>query len=274
MHTQQFRWRQAAPFARLAGGDARILNITLRMVEHVVQLDPGCAAAIAEAAAERLALGQAAVALQGYEEALSLDPLHVSAALGIVEAQIAAGRLEDAAQQLEFLPELLATTMSSSAGVANGGFKANFGFPGRCYRGSKRTLPMAGDARHGHAGTSPDGLHLVAGGLGVEERVYASEPLLLYLRGRLSWARGDVDAGVADLLRYTQLVLDSVEVEPYGLGMLTMLDPGRLLRIVRELLDTAGGDPRTPADPPSPLLSGCIRCDWQECLEQAPPRSQ
>lgn len=240
------------------------------MVEHVVQLDPGCAAAIAEAAAERLALGQAAVALQGYEEALSLDPLHVPAALGIVEAQIAAGRLEDAAQQLEFLPELLATTMSSSAGVGNGGF----GFPGRCYRGSKRTLPMAGDARHGHAGTSPDGLHLVAGGLSVEERVHASEPLLLYLRGRLSWARGDVDAGVADLLRYTQLVLDSVEDEPYGLGMLTMLDPGRLLRIVRELLDTAGGDPRTPADPPSPLLSGCIRCDWQQCLEQAPPRSQ
>ncbi|KAF6259487.1 intraflagellar transport protein [Scenedesmus sp. NREL 46B-D3] len=196
---------------------------------------------IVEVAMQQLMLDQPTAAAEGFEAALKLDELHMPAALGLAEAQLAAGQLAEAEQQLQFLPELLAA--SKAAGGLDAGATA-----------------ATGSGRHdgrasGVSTKSAAGTQLVAGGR--SEAV--SEPLLLYLRGMLAWKQGRQQEGLQQLQQYLDLQLAVVGELPYGLAMFEVLHAGRVLGLLRMLLGSVGGDPRQPSGPPSPLLANCIR---------------
>ena len=80
---------------------------------------------LVEVANQKLQLEDATAAGALFAQALALDELHMGAALGAAEAFIVQGQLEEAAQQLQFLPELLAAskmaTTAAAAGDGGGG---------------------------------------------------------------------------------------------------------------------------------------------------------
>jgi hypothetical protein len=102
------------------------------------------------------------------------------------------------------------------------------------------------------------GMQVVAGG-SAEEDVHQQEPLLMYLKGLLAWKQGKQQEGLHLLQQGMEQQLEAVEDLPYGLAMFGALNGSRMLGTVRLLLDSFGGDPRQPSDPPSLLLSNCIR---------------
>lgn len=222
-----------------------------------------------EAAAQQLLMEQPAAATAGFEAALRLDELHIQAVLGLVEAHLAAGQLEEAEQQLQFLPELLAATRaagSSSRGLGevHGLFsgsqlatKAPFGF---MHAGGRLGLMAQGHSHSRAVSEAGDGLgmQVVAGGSAVDS-VHQEEPLLMCLRGLLAWKQGKPQEGLHLLQQGIEQQLEAVEDLPYGLAMFGALNASRMLGLVRLFLDSFGGDPRQPSDPPSLLLSNCIR---------------
>lgn len=217
-----------------------------------------------EVAMQQLMLDQPAAAIEGFEAALKLDELNMKAALGLIEAYLAAGQLDEAAQQLQFLPELLAAsraagTLSVDALAAASG-RSMFGFGGSSCRVAlspaavrRRSSRMSADDSQGN------NLQLVAGRMSEVDQVQQEEPLLLYLRGMLAWKQGRQQDGLQQLTQFMELQLNSVEDLPYGLGLFELLHASRILWLLRMLLDSAGGDPRQPTDPPSPMLANCIR---------------
>uniref|UniRef100_A0A383W643 Uncharacterized protein n=1 Tax=Tetradesmus obliquus TaxID=3088 RepID=A0A383W643_TETOB len=259
-HNAGLMLRLAAPFSRLAGSDAALLGITLSLAEKALKLQPDNVNMIVEVAMQQLMLDQPAAAVEGFEAALKLDELNMRAALGLAEAHLAAGQLEEAEQQLQFLPELLAASKAAGGlgadAMANSSGRQVFGFAE-----SAQKLGLAGSGqdavprRASRVSTDSAGMQLVAGGR--SEAV--SEPLLLYLRGLLAWKQGKQQEGLQQLQQYLDLQLTVVEDLPYGLAMFEALHAGRVLGLVRLLLGSVGGDPRQPSDPPSPLLANCVR---------------
>lgn len=79
------------------------------------------------------------------------------------------------------------------------------------------------------------------------------------LRGLLTWKQGKQQEGLHLLQQGIEQQLEAVEDLPYGLVLFGALNASRMLGLVRLLLDSFGGDPRQPSDPPSLLLSNCIR---------------
>jgi hypothetical protein len=216
---------------------------------------------IVEVAMQQLMLDQPTAAAEGFEAALKLDELNMRAALGLAEAHLAAGQLEEAEQQLQFLPELLAASKAAGSlgadAIAAGHGRQVFGFAGSALN---LGLPGSGqDAvsrRASRVSTdSTGGMQLVAGA----SKEAVSEPLLLYLRGLLAWKQGKQQEGLQQLQQYMDLQLTVVEDLPYGLAMFEALHASRVLGLLRLLLSSVGGDPRQPSDPPSPLLANCIR---------------
>jgi hypothetical protein len=231
-----------------------------------------------EAAAQQLLLDQPSAAAAGFEAALKLDELHMQATLGLVEAHLALGQLEEAEQQLQFLPELLAVSRAGGASscqgqglgevqglfggghAASGGSRAAYGFT---HVGGRVGLAAThGAARSRAVSDAGDGagLQVVAGGRSAAEQVHHEEPLLLYLRGVLAWKQGNQQDGLQLLQQSLERQLEAVEHLPFGLGMLSALSASRMLGLLGLLLDSFGGDPRQPTDPPSALLGNCIRC--------------
>ncbi|KAF8072682.1 TTC21B [Scenedesmus sp. PABB004] len=257
----------AAPFARLAGGDAGMLAVTLGLAERALQLQPDSVDAAVEVGAQQLLLDQPAAAAERYEAALKLDELSMPAALGLVEALLATDRLDEAAAQLEFLPELLAASRAAGAlsGGGGGGGAAGAGSVELGFAASRwRAALVAGGggaarrgARASGDGGGGDGLQLVAGVASEAERAQRDEPLLAYLRGMLAWKRGEGE-GLAQLVRFMELQLDAVKELPAELPMFAALHASRLLGTLRVLLSAAGGDPRQACDPPSPMLAGVL----------------
>jgi hypothetical protein len=224
---------------------------------------------VVEAAAQHLLLEQPAAATTGFEAALRLDELHMQAVLGLVEAHLAAGQLDEAEQQLQFLPELLAATraagsLSRGLGEVSGLFAGSqlatrtpFGF---MHAGGRRGLMAQGHSHSRAVSEAGDGLgmHVVAGGSAVD-KVHQEEPLLMCLRGLLAWKQGKQQEGLHLLQQGVEQQLEAVEDLPYGLAMFGALNASRILGFIRLLLDSCGVDPRQALDPPSLLLSSCIR---------------
>jgi thioredoxin-like negative regulator of GroEL len=213
---------------------------------------------------QQLMLDQPAAAVEGFEAALKLDELNMRAALGLAEAHLAAGQLEEAEQQLQFLPELLAASkaaggLGADALASQSHGRQVFGFAGSALQlGLTGSRQDAVSRRASRVSTdSTAGLQLVAGGRSEEP---VSEPLLLYLRGLLAWKKGKQQEGLQQLQQFLDLQLTVVEDLPYGLAMFEALHAGRVLGLLRLLLSSVGGDPRQPSDPPSPMLANCIRC--------------
>jgi tetratricopeptide (TPR) repeat protein len=217
---------------------------------------------IVEVAMQQLMLDQPTAAAEGFEAALKLDELNMRAALGLAEAHLAAGQLEEAEQQLQFLPELLAASkaaggLGADAMEVHGHGRQVFGFAGSALKLGVAGYGQDAVSRRASRVTtdSTGGLQLVAGA----SKEDASEPLLLYLRGLLAWKQGKQQEGLQLLQQYMDLQLTVVEDLPYGLGMLEALHASRVLGLLRLLLSSVGGDPRQSSDPPSPLLANCIR---------------
>lgn len=223
---------------------------------------------VVEAAAQQLLLDQPAAATAGFEAALKMDELHMQAVLGIVEAHLAAGRLDEAEQQLQFLPELLAATRASGSssrglGDVQGLFacssapRSPFGFT---HAGGRLGLMAQGHTHSRAVSEAGDGLDMqVVAGSSVVDDVHQEEPLLMYLRGLLAWKQGLQQDGLQLLQQALEQQLEAVEDLPYGLAMFGALNASRILGLIRMLLDSFGGDPRQPSDPPSQLLTNCIR---------------
>lgn len=226
---------------------------------------------VVEVAAQQLFLEQPAAATAGFEAALRLDELHIQAVLGLVEAQLAAGQLDEAEQQLQFLPELLAATRA--AGCTGRGLRevhglfaapqlacrTPFGF---MHAGGRLGLTLQGHSHSRAPSEAGDklGMQVVAGGSAVDS-VQQEEPLLMCLRGVLAWKQGRQQEGMHLLQQGMEQQLEAVEDLPYGLALFGALNASRMLGLVRLLLDSFGGDPRQPSDPPSLVLSNCIRWD-------------
>lgn len=220
---------------------------------------------VVEVAAQQLLLEQPAAATAGFEAALRLDELHIQAVLGLVEAHLAAGQLDEAEQQLQFLPELLAATHaagSSSRGLGEvtGLFAAHAAF-GFMHMGGRLGLMAMG---HGHSravSEAGDGRgSAVVGGSDDVDKVQQEVPLLMCLRGLLAFKQGKQHEGLHLLQQGMEQQLEVVEDLPFGLPMFGVMHANRMLGLVRLLLDSFGGDPRRPTDPPSLLLGNCIRC--------------
>lgn len=215
---------------------------------------------VVEAAAQNLLLDQPAAAIAGFEAALKLNELHLKAAMGLVEAYLAAGQLTEALQQLQFLPELLAASRAAGGLMADSHVdgKVLFGFAG-----SRQCLANTAAAVKRSSRSSDDqsagSMQLVAGGISDLDRVEVEEPLLLYLKGMLAWKQGQQQEGLQQLQRYMEVQLRLVEDMPYGLAMFTALHATRIFGVIRLLLDSVGGDPRQASDPPSSMLANCIR---------------
>lgn len=94
---------------------------------------------------------------------------------------------------------------------------------------------------------------------GATSDIDRKSPVLLYLRGLLAWHRGRRVEGMGLLERSVQLLLESVEDMPLGLELFSALEAGRVLGVVRLLLDSLGADPRQSGEAPSPALSKAVR---------------
>lgn len=89
--------------ARISDRDAKVLQCSLEVIEHAIQINPECGAFRAEQGYQRELLGEFAEAIVSYKEALKLDESNEMALHGMIYCQIKLGQLEDASQQMEFL---------------------------------------------------------------------------------------------------------------------------------------------------------------------------
>lgn len=223
-----------------------------------------CAATqVVEVATQHLMLGDAAAAVEGFEAALKVDELNMRAALGLIEAHLAAGQLDEAAQQLTFLPELLAASKTSGALTADcttaSGNIQRYGFGAQwCAMAWSPAAVRRRTSRADASDYSSSSMQLVAGMVSEIEKVHQEEPLLLYLQGMLAWKQGQQE-GLQQLQQYMELQLNLMDDVKYGLGMFAKLNASRIMGLLRLLLDSVGGDPRQPSSPPSPILANCIR---------------
>ncbi|RLN44133.1 hypothetical protein BBJ28_00010612 [Nothophytophthora sp. Chile5] len=100
--------------ARVSDRDPEVLQCSLALVEHAIQLNPDRGAFRAERGYQRSLLGDFAEAMESYKEALKLDEANETALHGLIYCQIKLGQLEDAAQQMEFL-SVIQESLGSSA---------------------------------------------------------------------------------------------------------------------------------------------------------------
>ncbi|RLN49385.1 hypothetical protein BBJ29_009436 [Phytophthora kernoviae] len=89
--------------ARVSDRDPEVLQCSLGLMEHAIQLSPENGAFRAERGYQRALLGDFAEAMESYKEALKLDESNEMALHGMIYCQIKLGQHEDASQQMEFL---------------------------------------------------------------------------------------------------------------------------------------------------------------------------
>jgi tetratricopeptide repeat protein 21B len=221
---------------------------------------------VVEVAAQRLLAGETPAAEEAFESVLKMDELNMPAVLGLIEVHLASDRLEEAEQQLSFLPELLAASKASGAlgsqslTLTSSNFKSCFGFGSCIWRLSneqaksrRRSRPSATDEADGAA------FQVIAGSNSELQAVHEDEPLLLYLKGLLAWKQGKQQEGLLQLQQFVEQQLESVDDLPFGLELIVALNISRFFRLLHTLLLSVGGDPRLPSDPPSPVLGLCMR---------------
>ncbi|KAI8469287.1 MAG: intraflagellar transport protein [Monoraphidium minutum] len=243
----------ARPFARLVAPDAAMLGVTLGLAQRAAELAPTEAEYLAEVGHQKLLLEQLPAAAGHFEAALHLDPLCAAAAVGLAEALIGQGRLAEAEEQMQMLPDLLAASRPP---------------PRRASASSACdlalmtvALPKGGAATSDNAATSDGDLPVVAGGGGGGGENVREDKMtdLVYLRGLIAWARGRRGDALLLLERAAQLQLAEAEDAAPGLEQLAAAAPARLLGVVRRLLGAQGADPRAAGEAPSPAVSKCIR---------------
>ncbi|KAG3135146.1 Tetratricopeptide repeat protein [Phytophthora idaei] len=103
--------------ARVSDRDSEVLQCSLGLIEHAVQLNPDSGAFRAERGYQRALLGDFAEAMESYKEALKLDESNEMALHGMIYCQIKLGQLEDASQQMEFLT-VIQESIGASASFA------------------------------------------------------------------------------------------------------------------------------------------------------------
>ncbi|ETN01426.1 hypothetical protein PPTG_17215, partial [Phytophthora nicotianae INRA-310] len=97
--------------------DSEVLQCSLGLIEHAIQLNPESGAFRAERGYQRALLGDFAEAMESYKEALKLDESNEMALHGMIYCQIKLGQLEDASQQMEFL-SVIQESLGASASFA------------------------------------------------------------------------------------------------------------------------------------------------------------
>ncbi|EGZ21563.1 hypothetical protein PHYSODRAFT_491661 [Phytophthora sojae] len=103
--------------ARVSDRDSEVLQCSLGLIEHAIQLNPDSGAFRAERGYQRGLLGDYAEAMESYKEALKLDESNEMALHGMIYCQIKLGQLEDASQQMEFL-SVIQESIGASASFA------------------------------------------------------------------------------------------------------------------------------------------------------------
>ncbi|ETP17102.1 hypothetical protein F441_08448 [Phytophthora nicotianae CJ01A1] len=103
--------------ARVSDRDSEVLQCSLGLIEHAIQLNPESGAFRAERGYQRALLGDFAEAMESYKEALKLDESNEMALHGMIYCQIKLGQLEDASQQMEFL-SVIQESLGASASFA------------------------------------------------------------------------------------------------------------------------------------------------------------
>jgi len=103
--------------ARVSDRDSEVLQSSLALIEHAIQLNPESGAFRAERGYQRALLGDFAEAMESYKEALKLDESNEMALHGMIYCQIKLGQLEDASQQMEFL-SVIQESIGASASFA------------------------------------------------------------------------------------------------------------------------------------------------------------
>ncbi|CEG46469.1 Tetratricopeptide TPR1 [Plasmopara halstedii] len=100
--------------AHVSDRDVEVLQCSLDLMEHAIQLRPESGAFRAERGYQRGILCDFAEAMESYKEALKLDESNEMALHGMIYCQIKLGQLEDASQQMEFL-SLIQESIGASA---------------------------------------------------------------------------------------------------------------------------------------------------------------
>jgi hypothetical protein len=248
---------------------------------------------VAEVGHQKLLLEDYAAAASQFEAAQQLDPLCASAALGLAEACILEGRLEEGEQQLQVHGIRGPRGRKSLSAPCTGASRTSRSSPSYmnnthaltsvvvlCTRPPPQLLPDL-LAAHTHLGEPPNKARSGNGTATASSPaplVLATAPggdsgaaaggdagegpaVLLYLRGLLAWARGRQSEGLLLLERSVQRLLTEVEEAPLGLPLFGDLEVARVLAVVRRLLATVGPDPRQPGEAPASALAKSVRCE-------------
>eukprot|EP00033_Pygsuia_biforma_P003684 GCRY01004036.1.p1 GENE.GCRY01004036.1~~GCRY01004036.1.p1 ORF type:complete len:948 (-),score=254.42 GCRY01004036.1:6-2849(-) len=109
-YNHQLYVKLAKPLARLACGNQSILVHTMSLVDRAISLDASVAEYHCEKAFQLGLLEKYPEAMAEYKRALECDQGSVDALNGVISCQISLGAFEEAAQQLEFLTEIQAST--------------------------------------------------------------------------------------------------------------------------------------------------------------------
>lgn len=133
-----------------------------------------------------------------------------------------AGDLETAEQQLQFLPEMIAASRA--------GGSTNLG-------GADNTIADIGNTA----------------------RLASTDPWLCYLQGLLAWKHSKQSEALGLFEKCMQGLLTGVHDMHFGLDFFAALDASRIMGIVRLLLSSLGGDPRSLTEAPSPIIGKCTR---------------
>ena len=99
--------RLSRTVSRLAAGDAQVLRASLRLIARARELSPQSAEYATEQGHQQLEAGNLRAAGDCFHEAQSLDELNMGGVHGSIESLIWEGKLEDAAEQIAFLKEMI-----------------------------------------------------------------------------------------------------------------------------------------------------------------------
>jgi hypothetical protein len=240
---------------------------------------------MAESAAQLLAAGDLQAASERSHATMQVDELHHGAALVALECQLAAGELQEAEQQLDFMQVRLATAAGLGRWQAAGcqHAAAVSSFTAACRTDSVQPHAAGRSRPAGDIKTCCCLQEMMSSALpsALAQSSALESPDMLHLRGLLAWkqqvaSRGSsqegagsssgsssTEAGAQEAASALEKVLQAhvaaAQKLPAGELQLAALHPTRLLSMAKLVMAHLSGEPRAATEAPSPLLARCIR---------------
>jgi hypothetical protein len=220
-----------------------------------------------EWAFQKLQMGDLAAAQEKFTAALNMDELSINANCGLVECQIHNDDLEEAASQLMFLQEMVATAANRT--VAQDGV-AHLQYLTALLAFKTKPAEVSAQCSAAQVPKANGGYHFTSDRRACDLPLFRSaHTKCCDLSVRVSHLgmhtivtqllHSHVQA-LAEAEKALELQLQCVAGLPLTMQLYSKLNPGRVLSLVHWMHQQAGGQPRSSTEGPSPVLSKCARC--------------